>query len=142
MPLASAGSDSRHKAVAWESARRRMFSAARALADLGNVDGCVVLDRRLRLYGFGGEIRVADEEIEGWRCTTAHPETLAEGEPVDMESFGTRHRSASRLCAAIPGTTVFVVSQDGDLRVFHGLPDRRVCMWRNLGAWTSAAERW
>jgi len=126
----------------WGARRRRLLSAARALADLPNVDGCVVLDRGLRLYGFGAEIRVSDEEIEGWRCTAAHPDTLAEQEPVDMERFGTRHRSATRLCAAVPGTTAFVISQDGDLRVFHGLPDRRVCMWRNLGAWMNASERW
>jgi hypothetical protein len=134
--------DAMKRSQTWEARRRRLFSAARALADLANVDGCVVLDRRLRLYGFGGEIRVADEEISGWRCTGAHAETLAEQEPIEIESFGTRHRSASRICAAVPGSLAFVISQDGDLRVFFGLPDRRVCMWRNLGAWMSAHERW
>lgn len=134
--------DALRRGRTWGARRRRLLSASRALADLSNVDGCVVLDRRLRLYGFGAEIRVADEEIAGWRCTAAHPDTLSEQEPVEIERFGTRHRSASRLCAAVPGTVVFVISQDGDLRVFYGLPDRRVCVWRNLGAWTSAAERW
>lgn len=134
--------DALRRAQSWDSRRRRLFSAARALADLANVDGCVVLDRRLRLYGFGGEIRVGDDEIPGWRCAAAHPETLSEQEPIDLERFGTRHRSASRLCAAVPGTIAFVISQDGDLRVFYGLPDRRVCMWRNLGAWMSASDRW
>lgn len=126
----------------WEAARARMFSAARGLADLANVDGCVVLDRGLRLTGFGGEIRVHENDIAGARCIAAHPQTLEEQEPIEIERFGTRHRSAMRLCAAVPGTLAFVISQDGDLRVFYGLPDRRVCMWRNLGAWMSASERW
>jgi hypothetical protein len=136
------GADVRSRAQAWEAARRRMFSAARALADLANVDGCVTLDRRLRLYGFGGEIRVNESDVAGFRVFAADPETLAEQEPIEIERFGTRHRSATRLCAAVPGTLAFVISQDGDLRVFYGLPERRVCMWRNLGAWMSASERW
>lgn len=136
------GAEARRRAQSWETARRRMFSAARALADLSNTDGCVVLDRALRLSGFGGEIRVAESDVAGYRVFGAHPDTLAEQEPIEIERFGTRHRSASRLCAAVPGTLAFVVSQDGDLRVFYGLKDRRVCMWRNLGAWMGAAERW
>lgn len=136
------GPEARSKAQAWESARRRVFSSARALADLANVDGCVVLDRRLRLYGFGGEIRVGEADMQGYRVFAAHPDTLEEQEPIDIERFGTRHRSAMRLCAAVPGTLAFLISQDGDLRVFYGLADRRVCMWRNLGAWMSASERW
>ena len=136
------GVDARAMSAVWESARRRMFSSARALADLANVDGCVVLDRRLRLSGFGGEIRVAESDVAGSRVFAAHTDTLAEQEPIEIERFGTRHRSASRLCAAVPGTLAFVISQDGDLRVFYGQSGRRVCMWRNLGAWMSASERW
>lgn len=134
--------EAQKRAHDWEAARARMFSAARGLADLANVDGCVVLDRGLRLTGFGGEIRAHENDIAGARCIAAHPQTLEEQEPIEIERFGTRHRSAMRLCAAVPGTLAFVISQDGDLRVFYGLPDRRVCMWRNLGAWMSASERW
>lgn len=136
------GTSARLKAQSWEAARRRMFTAARALADLSQVDGCVAVDRRLRLFGFGGEIRIGEKDIEGFRVFQAHPDTLEEQEPIEIEKFGTRHRSASRLCAAVPGTLAFVISQDGDLRVFYGLPERKVCMWRNLGAWMSASERW
>jgi hypothetical protein len=131
------------KSARWESARRRMFSSARALSELANVDGCVVLDRRLRLFGFGAEIRVGAETVEGWECAEAHPETLETQARIDVERWGTRHRSAFRLCCVRPGTMVFVVSQDGDLRVFQGDPERRrVCAWQSLGAWMSAADRW
>lgn len=130
------------KATAWDAAKRRMFSSARALAELANVDGCVVLDRRLRLFGFGGEIRVGEEQVRGWECAEAHPETLQSVSKIDVERWGTRHRSAFRLCCVRPGATVFVVSQDGDLRVFHGHTDNRVLAWQSLGSWMTAADRW
>ncbi len=130
------------KSSAWDASKRRMFSAARALAELANVDGCVVLDRRFRLFGFGGEIRVGEDQVKGWTCTEAHPETLEPQGAIDVERWGTRHRSAYRLCCARPGTLAFVVSQDGDLRVFYGHDGNRVCAWQSLGAWMTAADRW
>lgn len=130
------------KSAAWDAAKRRMFSSARALAELANVDGCVVLDRRLRLFGFGGEIRVGEEQVKGWECSEAHPETLLPVAAIDVERWGTRHRSAFRLCCVRPGATVFVVSQDGDLRVFHGHTGNRVLAWQSLGSWMTAADRW
>ena len=138
----TAATELERKGNLWESAKRRMFSAARALAELANVDGCVVLDRRMRLVGFGGEIRINDEDVRGALCSEADPETLAHREPVDIERWGTRHRSAFRLCASRPGTLMFVVSQDGDLGVFYGLTPQRVCVWRSLGAWMTASDRW
>ncbi len=36
----------------------------------------------------------------------------------DLKRFGTRHLSAFQLCRAVPDCIVFVVSQDGHLRVF------------------------
>jgi hypothetical protein len=98
------------KSVHWDASKRRMFSAARALSELANVDGCVVLDRRLRLYGFGGEIRVSEEQVRGWTCTDAHAETLEPQGAIDVERWGTRHRSAFRLCCVRPGSLVFVVT--------------------------------
>jgi hypothetical protein len=134
--------DMETKSAHWDAAKRRMFSAARALAELANVDGCVVLDRKLRLYGFGGEIRVGEEQVQGWTCEEAHPETLAPLNVINVERWGTRHRSAFRLCCVRPGTIVFVVSQDGDLRVFYGHEQNRVCAWQSLGSWMTASDRW
>ena len=131
-----------HKSAMWDVTKRRMFSSARALAELANVDGCVVLDRRLRLYGFGGEIRVGEEPVRGWTCTEAHADTLEPINAIDVERWGTRHRSAFRLCCVRPGTLVFVISQDGDLRVFYGHLGNRVCVWQSLGSWMTASDRW
>jgi hypothetical protein len=130
------------KAAQWDNSKRRMFSSARALAELANVDGCVVLDRRLRLYGFGGEIRVGEEAVKGWQCSDSHPDTLESQALIDVERWGTRHRSAFRLCCVRPGTIVFVISQDGDLRVFYGHTGNRVCAWQSLGSWMTASDRW
>jgi hypothetical protein len=131
------------KSALWDASKKRMFSAARALAELANVDGCVVLDRRLRLFGFGAEIRVSEHQVDGWECSESHPETLAPQASIDVERWGTRHRSAFRLCCARPGTLAFVISQDGDLRVFFGSPEgARVCAWQSLGSWMTASDRW
>lgn len=130
------------KSRQWEASKRRMFSSARALSELANVDGCVVLDRKLRLYGFGGEIRVNEDKVQGWTCTEADSDTLDAKGQIDVERWGTRHRSAFRLCCVRPGALVFVVSQDGDLRVFYGHTGNRVCVWQSLGSWMSASDRW
>jgi hypothetical protein len=137
----SSAAELERKSAIWDAAKRRMFSAARALSELANVDGCVVLDRRFRLYGFGAEIRVGEEQVQGRECVDVHPETLGRQGRIDVERWGTRHRSAFRLCCARPGALAFVVSQDGDLRVFHGAGDL-VAAWQSLGSWMSATDRW
>ncbi len=121
----------------WEAARRAMYASARAMANLANVDGCVVLDSRLRVVGFGAEIRVPEAVVSGTRCVEPDHEMKEVHLTTDLQQFGTRHRSAFRLCAARPGTLVFVVSQDRDMRVFYGRRDKpgEVCLWQSLGAW-------
>ena len=39
-----------------------------------------------------------------------------QAEEESTESVGTRHRSAYRLCLALPNTVAIVVSQDGSVR--------------------------
>lgn len=87
------------------------------VASLAAVDGAVVFREELTLLGFGAEIldqeAVQDDEtVEYGR----HPH----GTPPNrsLNAFGMRHRSAFRFCQAIEGSLAFVVSQDGDLRVF------------------------
>ncbi len=131
------------KTIAWEGAREKLYTAARALANLANVDGCVVLDRRLKLLGFGGEIRVTAGEVSDSGCYDADRRTMALRGRVDLQQFGTRHRSAYRLCARRPGTLAFVISQDRALRVFYGHREQegQVCLWRSLGVWMAGTHR-
>lgn len=130
-----------HRAMHWQAARRWMYSTARAVADSANVDGCVLLEPGMSVLGFGAEIRVPEEDVATARLVETDASTGEELGEVDVTHFGTRHRSAFRLCARRPGTLAFVVSQDRDLRVFHGRRDQPgiVHVWQALGAWMS---RW
>jgi len=125
------------KAKEWMEARRRLLASATALASLANVDGCVVLDRGLRVKGFGGTIRATEE---GKPLVEIHPRGSETIDRVDRFSLGTRHWSAYRPCAEFPGTIVFVISQDGDLRVLVGADDH-VVIWE-ASSWMSNRERW
>jgi hypothetical protein len=104
----------------------RFVDSVQVVAQLANVDGCVVFDRRLRLAGFGWVIR--GNELAASAVTNVTRVNLS-AEPVGEETLGhlgTRHRSAARLCLALPGTHVFAVSQDGPIRHFFSGLDAQV----------------
>ncbi len=87
------------------------------VASFAAVDGAVVLERDLTVLGFGAEIletKIPSESefIEFGK----HPHGRPDEKP--LSSFGMRHRSAYRFCENVEGAIVFVVSQDGGLRVF------------------------
>ena len=110
--------------------RHQLWSTAASVGDLSALDGCVVLDRRMTVHGFGATI-----ETGGWDCSartyvdsrTGAP--LAEGQL--LARFGHRHRAAFLLCKAVPDALAFVISQDGDLPVFSS-DDRHVYCDENL----------
>ncbi len=100
----------------WLRLRDSLISKTRSLANLGRVDGCVVVDRELQLRGFGGKIGC--EERDPIARLLPHFD-LKSMEKVKYEiKGGMRHKSAYWLCRVVPGTIAFVVSQDGDLTVF------------------------
>lgn len=110
----------------WTHRKARMLIAAEAVGNLSCVDGCVVLNRRLQLCGFGGEIQVSDQQAREAPRSFKNYKT---GEQWEYESFlkgigGTRHKSAARLCKAYDGILVFIVSQDGELKVFSSDADK------------------
>jgi hypothetical protein len=91
-----------------------LFETSHLIAALADVDGAVVLTKGFEILGFGAEIagdlpRVSEVrralDLEGEAFTTEF-----------VEGVGTRHRSAYRLCAAVPGAVAIVVSQDGGVR--------------------------
>jgi len=99
------------------SGRYSLLTRATSLAHLSTVDGCVVLDRNLRLQGFAGHIQVDDEYLRNQSRVFANEG----GEPRSedhLKALGARHNSAFRLCKAYPHQLVFVISQDGDMRLF------------------------
>ena len=103
-----------------------LFEISNLIAALACVDGAVVLTKRFELLGFGAEIAGNLPTVtEVRRALDAEGERFAT-EVVD--AVGTRHRSAYRLCAAVPGAVAVVVSQDGGVR-FVTHRDDAVMYW-------------
>lgn len=101
------------------------FELARLFSDLMQVDGALVLDRRMCLIGFGGEIRVDRNVLQ-----VGHAHDL-EGNFVtgwDVQGDGTRHRSVYRLCSVEPDVIGFVISQDSQVRMIANVNDS-VVFW-------------
>ncbi len=110
----------------WTFKKANMLIAAEAVGNLSCVDGCVVLNRRLQLCGFGGVIKVSEDQA---LKSTIDFENYKTGEKWEYKSLleeigGTRHQSAVRLCKAHRNMLVFIVSQDGDLKVFSSGTDK------------------
>jgi hypothetical protein len=91
-----------------------LFEMSHLIASLADVDGAVVLTRRFELLGFGAEIVGSLPLVADVRRALD-----VEADEFVIEStdaVGTRHRSAYRLCAAVPEALAIVVSQDGGVR--------------------------
>jgi hypothetical protein len=98
--------------LAW----RKLLAAADTVSRCSCVDGCVVLTRQLEMIGFGGEIKVREDDLRLQFRNRITGETC---DGTDLSwAGGTRHRSALRLCMSLPGTFAVVVSQDGHLKLF------------------------
>ncbi len=103
-----------------------IFEVAHLIASLGAVDGAVVMTQRFELLGFGGEI---SGELPGVEAVSRALDI--EGDETTQEpteGFGTRHRSAFRLCEALPDVIAVVISQDGNVR-FVKRKDDAVTYW-------------
>ncbi|WP_043640108.1 putative sensor domain DACNV-containing protein [Desulfovibrio sp. TomC] len=118
--LAAAGGNQAVHLEQWDT-------ATRVTAHASCVDGAVILDAALSVLGFRIELLARDEDALPV-CVSLSPESCepAVTGAVDMAVFGTRHRSAARFCARLPGAVAVVVSQDGEMREFVRLPDGRV----------------
>lgn len=92
-------------------AQRRLTETCIFIGNLAGTDGAIVLGTDLKLKGFGTEILL--DNAKRSKVYTVKDALGGPKEEGDSESFGMRHRSAMRLCGAITGLAVFVVSQDG-----------------------------
>ena len=113
------------KAVGWseyqesrdpiiEELDEAIFEVAHLIANLSKVDGAVVMTKRFEMLGFGAEISGALPAVETVSRALDPEGEHTLKEPAD--GVGTRHRSAYRLCGALPGSVAVVVSQDGSAR--------------------------
>jgi len=118
------GMQERLKNQAVEARYRRRFISAHSypfdydldwLAQLTGADGITVVDESLNLLGFG--IFFKTDRDRGFTVTIRDPFAVAPSSPQQEISGlgGARHQSAAVTCAALPGSTGFVVSQDGTL---------------------------
>lgn len=126
--------------LSWSQYQHASDAAVRALsqqmdwftelmADLMAVDGALVISQSFAMVGFGVEIHaplVAANCV--YRALDVEANTL-QAEPVD--SGGTRHRAAYRLCAADARCLVIVVSQDGAIKFVRQL-EGKVVFWDQL----------
>jgi len=128
------------KVVGWRQYQQTADQALRALsqqmdwftelmADLMAVDGALVISQELEMIGFGVEIHaplVATDYV--YRALDVDAKQL---QAVPINSGGTRHRAAYRLCAADARCLVIVVSQDGAIKLVRQLNDK-VVFWDQL----------
>lgn len=105
-----------------------LTGCVRFLASLSRVDGLIWLDFRLRLKAFGVEITVRDDPA---KVVLAQNSLATKTKRIDLNQYGTRHRSMLRYCASNPNSVGFVVSQDGDVRAITRVGDR-VVLWNNV----------
>lgn len=106
------------------------FELARLFSDLMQVDGALVIDQRLAIIGFGGEIRVDRNLLK-----VSHAHDLDGHMTTDwnVRGDGTRHRSVYRLCSVEPATIGFVISQDSQVRLIANV-EGEVTFWAHTGA--------
>ena len=88
-----------------------LSDAAQAIASLTAVDGAVILNDKFEVIGFGAEVTAASQSLK-------EVVVMEDGKKakINIESFGTRHRSAFRFCSSFEDAVAFVVSQDGGVK--------------------------
>lgn len=101
------------------------FELARLFSDLMQVDGALVLDQRMCIIGFGGEIRVDRNVLRVDQSMDLDGTQLQEW---NVQADGTRHRSVYRLCSVEPETLGFVISQDSQVRLIANV-NESVVFW-------------
>jgi hypothetical protein len=82
-----------------------------AIASLSSVDGAVIMNDKLVVMGFGVEVTAISPTLKEIIIVT-QPTNRS----VDIQSYGTRHRSAFRFCSTFEQSVVFVVSSDGGVK--------------------------
>ncbi|BCU78548.1 putative sensor domain DACNV-containing protein [Luteolibacter sp. LG18] len=101
------------------------FELARFFSDMMQVDGALVLDQRLCVIGFGGEIRV-DRNV--FQVGQAHDLDGTHVSNWNVQNDGTRHRAVYRLCSVEPSVIGFVISQDSHVRMIASVGEA-VTFW-------------
>lgn len=107
--------------------RKAIVERIKFLAQLGTIDGAVILTTELNLICFGSML--AAPPWPGPIITG--PDGFGEGggEKLDPSRLGTRHNSAMAFAGASDDSLVFVISQDGPVRAFVLGEDQTLLYW-------------
>jgi hypothetical protein len=100
------------------------------ISSLAGVDGLILISPGLTVRGFGVEITGKHDPAKVFVAGDTNA-SRARLKRIDLDQFGTRHRSMMRYCDKYKGSVGFVVSQDGDVRAMTKLPVGLV-MWENI----------
>jgi len=107
--------------------RKTVAERIRFLSQLGVIDGAVILTTELDLICFGAMLIAP-----AWKGSIiTGPDGFGEGggEPLNPGRLGTRHNSGIAFAGAYEGSIVFVISQDGPVRVFMRAEGRTLLYW-------------
>ncbi len=109
------------------AARKAVVDRVKFLAQLGTVDGAVLLTTELDLICFGATIMAPP--YPGTIITG--PDGFGEGggEVLDPTRLGTRHNSAIAFAGAVKSSLAFVISQDGPARAFVQKDEHMLLYW-------------
>lgn len=114
-----------------EDACDALSGAVAYVASLSRVDGLVLLDYDLVVRGFGYEITAkGDTKCQVYRAIHSSP-TKGKLRRLDIQRFGTRHRSMVRYCTEDKSSVGFVVSHDGPVRAIS-CSSSRLYFWDNV----------
>lgn len=113
-----------------EDRQNEIDSAIWFVSLLTRVDGLVLMNPHLEVYGFGVEITTKADPPDLWIAEGPHA-TPKSSKRANYLHFGTRHRSMMRFCGTHPDAAGFVISQDGHVRAIASV-DGRLVLWQNL----------
>lgn len=109
-----------------ERLEQAVFELSRLIAGLAAIDGAVVLDKRLRILGFGAEVSAElPAPAHVWRALDTEGTHC---EPASVEDVGTRHRAAYRFVRDNPAGLAIVISHDGGVS-FVAQRDGEAVFW-------------
>jgi hypothetical protein len=93
------------------------FSFLQSIGHLAAVDGAVVVDRNLRVLGFGAFIEISQVP----KLVNTITDENKEEQVVSTKLGGGRHRSAVEFCARFPPAAAIVVSEDGRVSILWSM---------------------
>jgi hypothetical protein len=109
-----------------------IFEVSSLIAGLAEVDGAVVMDKRMELVGFGAEVSGELPYPQTvWQALDVEGERRA---PEPANAVGTRHRAAYRYVTAHPAGLAIVISHDGGVRFVANLGGE-VVYWDQFLNW-------